>query len=56
MVDADLIMLAGDCGAYKAGITLAENLPNYDKLSLIMGRGRRNIYHRQMRASDPSKI
>ena len=56
MVDADLIMLAGDCGAYRGGITLAENLPNDDKLSLSMGGGRRNVYHRQMRASDPSKI
>lgn len=56
MVDADLIMLAGDVGAYRAGITLAENLPNDDKLSLSMGGGRRNVYHRQMRASDPSKV
>ena len=49
MVDADLIMLAGDVGAYRAGITLAENLPNDDKLSLSMGGGRRNVYHRQVR-------
>ena len=56
MVDADLVMLAGDVGAYRAGITLAENLPNDDKLSLSMGGGRRNVYHRQMRASDPAKI
>ena len=56
IVDADLIMLPGDCGAYRAGITLAENLPNDDKLSLITEGGRRNVYHRQMRASDPSKI
>ena len=56
MVDADLIMLAGSCGAYRGGITLAENLPNDDKLSLSMGGGRRNVYHRQMRASDSSKI
>ena len=56
MVDADLIMLAGAVGAYRAGITLAENLPNDDKLSLSMGGGRRNVYHRQMRASDPSKV
>ena len=34
MVDDDLIMLAGAVGAYRAGITLAENLPNDDKLSL----------------------
>ena len=26
------------------------------KLSLSMGGGRRNVYHRQMRVSDPAKI
>ena len=49
MVDADIIYLAGDVGAYRAGITLAENLPNDDKLSLTIGGGRRNVYHRQIR-------
>ena len=49
MVDADIIMLFGDVGAYRAGITLAENLPNDDKLSLKIGGGRRNVYHRQIR-------
>jgi hypothetical protein len=49
MVDADLVLLAGDVGAYRAGITLAENLPNDDKLSLKLGGGRRNVYHRQIR-------
>ena len=57
MVDVDLIMLAGDCGTYRAGITLAENLPNDDKLSLTIGGGRRNVYHRQIRfVSDPAKL
>ena len=58
MVDADLIMLAGDVGAYRAGINFAENLPNDDKLSLSMGGGRRNVYHRQFRqigAGNPDK-
>src|SRR5574344_1108763 len=49
MVDVDLIALTGDTGAYRAGITLAENLPNDDKLSLRLGGGRRNVYHRQVR-------
>jgi len=57
MVDVDLIMLAGDCGAYRAGITLAENLPNDDKLSLKMGGGKRNVFHRQIRiTSDAQKL
>jgi len=49
MVDVDLVMVSGDVGEYRAGITLAENLPNDDKLSLTIGGGRRNVYHRQIR-------
>lgn len=49
MVDVDLIEVAGDVGAFRAGITLAENLPNNDKLSFSIGGGRRNVYHRQIR-------
>ena len=57
MVDVDLLMLAGDCGAYRGGVTLAENLPNDDKLSLTIGGGRRNVYHRQIRSgATPEKI
>ncbi len=57
MVDVDLIDVAGDVGAFRAGITLAENLPNNDKLSLTIGGGRRNVYHRQIRfiTSDDAK-
>ena len=56
MVDADLIILAGDVGAYRAGITLAENLPNDDKPSLKIGGGRRNVYHRQIRVSNATAV
>ena len=49
MVDVDLVAVSGDVGAFRAGITLAENLPNDDKLSISMGGGRRNVYHRQIR-------
>lgn len=49
MVDVDLVAVAGDVGAYRGGITLAENLPNDDKISLKIGGGRRNVYHRQIR-------
>jgi len=50
MVDVDLVAVTGDVGAWRGGITLAENLPNDDKLSLTIGGGRRNVYHRQIRA------
>lgn len=50
MVDVDLVAVMGDVGAWRGGITLAENLPNDDKLSLTIGGGRRNVYHRQIRA------
>ena len=58
MVDVDLVGVYGDVGEYRAGITLAENLPNDDKLSIIeLDGGRRNVYHRQIRliTSDDAK-
>lgn len=57
MVDVDLVAVTGDVGEYRGGITLAENLPNDDKLSLTIGGGRRNVYHRQIRfISDVKKL
>lgn len=57
MVDVDMVMASGDVGQYRGGITLAENLPNSDKLSLTIGGGRRNVYHRQIRfVSDKKKL
>jgi len=57
MVDVDLVMLAGDVGQYRSGITVAENLPNDDKLSLTIGGGKRNVFHRQIRfISDKTKL
>jgi len=57
MVDVDIVAVKGDVGAYRAGVTLAENLPNDDKLSITIGGGRRNVYHRQIRAvSDQKKL
>lgn len=57
MVDVDMVMASGDVGQYRGGITLAENLPNNDKLSLSIGGGRRNVYHRQIRfVSDMKKL
>ena len=51
MVDADIVSLRGDEGSYRGGITIAQNLPNNDKLSLTIGGGRRNVYHRQVRTN-----
>ena len=57
MVDVDIVAVTGDSGAYRAGITLAQNLPNSDKPSLLIGGGRRNVYHRQIRlSSNPEKL
>ena len=57
MVAVDMVYASGDCGAYRGGITLAENLPNSDKLSLTIGGGLRNVYHRQIRfISDMEKL
>ena len=56
MVDVDLVAVYGDVGAFRGGITLAENLPNNDKMTFKIGGGRRNVYHRQIRVSDPVKL
>ena len=56
MVDVDLISLTGDYAQCRGGITIAQNLPNNDKLSVKTGGGRRNVYHRQVRLShDPER-
>lgn len=55
MVDVDIVSLRGDEGAYRGGITIAQNLPNNDKLSLSIGGGRRNVYHRQIRTNTSEK-
>lgn len=52
MVDADLVSLTGDYAQCRGGMTVAQNLPNNDKLALKTGGGRRNVYHRQVRLSD----
>ena len=49
MVDVDIVAVTGDVGCFRNGITMAENLPNSDKLALKLGGGRRNVYHRQIR-------
>lgn len=49
MVDADIVYVSGDFACYKGKITLASNLPNNDKLSIISGGGHRTVYQKQMR-------
>lgn len=54
MVDVDLVALTGDYAQARGGMTVAQNLPNNDKLAIKTGGGRRNVYHRQVRQShDP---
>ncbi len=49
MVDVDIAALTGDYAAARGGLTIAQNLPNNDKLAIKTGGGRRNVYHRQVR-------
>lgn len=51
MVDVDLASLQGDYAQCRGGMTIAQNLPNDDKLAIKTGGGRRNVYHRQVRMS-----
>lgn len=56
MVDTDIVCLTGDYAQCRGGLTIAQNLPNNDKLSVKTGGGRRNVYHRQVRqAHDPKR-
>lgn len=55
MVDVDLACLTGDYAQCRGGITVAQNLPNNDKIAVKMGGGRRNVYHRQVRLSQDTK-
>lgn len=48
--DVDIVALAGDEGAYRAGVVLAQNLPNNDKLCAGKFNKRKNIFHRQFRS------
>ena len=48
-VDVDLVILAGDIGAYRGMMYLEQTLPNDDKLSVQEGGGKRTIYQRQLR-------
>lgn len=49
MIDADIVAMMGQIGAYRGGISLASNLPNSDKLAIKQGGGHRNVYHVQTR-------
>lgn len=52
--DVDLVYLSGDYSSCRPGITIAQNLPNDDKISTILKAGRKNVFHRQIRKSqDP---
>ncbi len=52
--DVDLVAVSGDYAAFRTGITIAQNLPNSDKLAVQLGGGRRLVFHRQVRNSgDP---
>ncbi len=55
MVDVDLVCLTGDYAQCRGGITIAQNLPNNDKIAVKTGGGRRNVYHRQVRQSHDEK-
>lgn len=55
MVDVDLVCLTGDYAQCRGGITVAQNLPNNDKIAVKTGGGRRNVYHRQVRQGHDEK-
>lgn len=53
--DVDLVAITGDYAAVRGGITVAQNLPNSDKLAVKEGEGSRLVFHRQVRqGGDPA--
>ncbi len=49
--DVDLVAFTGDYAAVRGGITIAQNLPNDDKLAVQLKEGSRLVFHRQVRQS-----
>jgi len=52
LADVDLVYLGGDYAARRPGLTLAQNLPNDDKLSVQLNAGKRNVFHKQIRQTE----
>lgn len=52
LADVDLVYLSGDYRACRPGITIAQNLPNSDKLAVQLNAGNRNVFHRQVRQTE----
>lgn len=53
--DVDLVAITGDYAAVRGGITVAQNLPNSDKLAVELKEGSRLVFHRQVRqGGDPA--
>ncbi|MCC7036375.1 MAG: hypothetical protein IT560_03615 [Alphaproteobacteria bacterium] len=53
--DVDLVAITGDYAAVRGGITIAQNLPNSDKLAVELKEGSRLVFHRQVRqGGDPA--
>ena len=49
MVDAHIVAVTGQNGAYRGSISIASNLPNSDKLAVQTGGGFRNVYNKELR-------
>jgi len=56
LADVHIVYFSGDYAALRPGITLAQNLPNGDKLSVQLGEGRRNVFHKEVREGYDRKL
>ena len=52
LADVDIVYLSGDYAACRPGITLAQNLPNDDKMASKLNCGNRNVFHKQIRRTE----
>jgi len=54
--DVDLVYLSGDYMNNRPAITLAQNLPNDDKLVVKLNAGRKNVFHKQVRRTENPEL
>ncbi len=54
--DIHVVYFSGDYAALRPGLTLAQNLPNGDKLSVQLGQGQRNVFHKEIREGYDKKL
>jgi len=54
--DVDIVYVSGDRIANRPSISIAQNLPNSDKLSVKLNAGRKNVFNKQVRRTENPEL